>query len=201
MHMHLYEHVRLVKDLRGSKSFLLFLWILVIVQAPFQQWGLDFIGQLSQSSSGGHSWILVATIILLDGWRQFLSRASSSATIVKFLEDNILTKFGSQIRLQQTMPVSSDPLRWSLFVPRYNITLAHSANYYPQGNGLAESSNKNLIRIIRKIVGDNKRAWDSCLKYALWADRITKKCAIGKAHLSCLWLRCGFTCELEITSV
>jgi hypothetical protein len=46
---------------------------------------------------------------------------------------------------------------------------------------LVESSNKNLIRIIRKTVGDNKRAWDSCLKHALWADRITKKRATGKS--------------------
>jgi transposase InsO family protein len=67
------------------------------------------------------------------------------------------------------------------FCSQYNITLAHSTNYYPQGNGLAESSNKNLIRIIKKVVGENKRAWDGCLKFALWADRITKKRAIGKS--------------------
>jgi len=40
---------------------------------------------------------------------------------------------------------------------------------------LVESSNKNVIQIIRKTIGDNKRTWDSCLKYALWADKITKK--------------------------
>lgn len=67
------------------------------------------------------------------------------------------------------------------FCSQYNITLAHLANYYPQGNGVAESSNKNLIRIIRKIVGNNKRAWDSCLKYALWVDRITKNPATRKS--------------------
>jgi hypothetical protein len=38
------------------------------------------------------------------------------------------------------------------FYLRFGITLAHSANYYPQGNGLEESSNKNLIRIIRSNV-------------------------------------------------
>ena len=32
-----------------------------------------------------------------------------------------------------------------------------------------------------KIVGNNKRAWDSKIKYALWADRITKKNSIGKS--------------------
>ena len=31
------------------------------VQPPFQQWGIDFIGEISNKSNGGHSWILVAT--------------------------------------------------------------------------------------------------------------------------------------------
>ena len=36
------------------------------------------------------------------------------------------------------------------------------------------------MTIIKKIVGDNKKAWDSKIKYALWADRITKKSSTGK---------------------
>ena len=30
------------------------------------------------------------------------------------------------------------------------------------------------------MVGVNKKAWDSKIKYALWADRITKKSSTGK---------------------
>jgi hypothetical protein len=67
------------------------------------------------------------------------------------------------------------------FCLRFGITLAHLANYYPQGNGLVESSNKNLIRIIKRTIGENKRAWDSSLMYALWVDRVTKKQSNGKA--------------------
>jgi len=59
------------------------------------------------------------------------------------------------------------------------IELSYSTTYYPQGNGLAESSNKNLVRIIKTLLLDHKRAWDSKLKYALWADRITTKRSIG----------------------
>jgi hypothetical protein len=38
-----------------------------------------------------------------------------------------------------------------------------------------ESSHKNLMTIIKKIVGDHKKSWDSKIKCALWADRLTKK--------------------------
>ena len=55
----------------------------------------------------------------------------------------------------------------------------HSTSYYPQGNGLAESSNKSLVRIIRKLLETNQKSWDSKLKFDLWADRVTKKISIG----------------------
>ena len=59
------------------------------------------------------------------------------------------------------------------------IQLVHSTSYYPQGNGLAESSNKRLERFIRKLLENNQKSWDSKLKFALWADRVTDKKYIG----------------------
>jgi len=46
---------------------------------------------------------------------------------------------------------------------------------------LAESSNKSLIRIIKKLLEDNKKNWDSKLKYALWANRVTIKKSTGNS--------------------
>jgi hypothetical protein len=57
--------------------------------------------------------------------------------------------------------------------------LVHSTPYYPQGNGLAESSNKILIKIIKKMLEEKKKAWDSKLKFSLWADRVTTKRSLG----------------------
>jgi transposase InsO family protein len=65
------------------------------------------------------------------------------------------------------------------FFELYGITLIHSTPYYPQGNDLAESSNKSLIKIIKKLLEDNKKAWDSKLKFSLWADRVTTKRSLG----------------------
>ena len=61
----------------------------------------------------------------------------------------------------------------------YNVTLSHSTPYYPQGNKLVESSNKSLVRIIKKMLAENKKGWDSKLVYALWVDRISNKKSIG----------------------
>ena len=61
------------------------------------------------------------------------------------------------------------------------IQLVHSTSYYPQGNGMAESSNKSLVGIIRKMLETNQKSWDSKLKVALWADRVIYKRSIGNS--------------------
>ena len=58
------------------------------------------------------------------------------------------------------------------------IKLKYSANYYPQGNGLAKSSNKNLIKILKHTVVNHHRNWHNALSNALWDDRVTPKAAI-----------------------
>jgi hypothetical protein len=65
------------------------------------------------------------------------------------------------------------------FCSKYQITLGHSTTYYPQGNGLAESSNKSLVNIIKKMLQENKKSWHNKLVHALWADRLTTKRSIG----------------------
>ena len=65
------------------------------------------------------------------------------------------------------------------FCEENNINLKQSTPYYPQGNGLAESSNKNIVNNIKKMLFENKRSWDTKLKFSLWANRLTIKKSIG----------------------
>jgi hypothetical protein len=65
------------------------------------------------------------------------------------------------------------------FFQEYNIDLGHSTTYYPKGNGLAEFSNRNLIKIMKKMLSQNKKAWDSHLKYDVWENKVSIKRAIG----------------------
>ena len=67
------------------------------------------------------------------------------------------------------------------------IQLVHSTSYYPQGNGLAESSNKSLVIIIRKLLETNKKSWDSKLKFALWDDRVTDKRSMGTSPFKLIY--------------
>lgn len=66
------------------------------------------------------------------------------------------------------------------FLEKYQILLHHSTPYYSEGNGLVESSNKILVKVIRKALVDHKKSWDTNLIYAVWANRITPKISTRK---------------------
>jgi transposase InsO family protein len=150
----------------------------MVVSAPFRQWGLDFIGEIHPPSSGQHRWILTATDYFTKWIEVVPTRSTSYKVIINFMED-IISRFDcpSRIVTDNASPFQSEPL--VKFCEQFGISLIHSTPYYPQGNGLAESSNKSLIKLIKKLLEDNKRAWDSKLKFALWADRVTTKKSLG----------------------
>ena len=50
--------------------------------------------------------------------------------------------------------------------------------YYPQANGIAESTNKILQTILKKIINENCTGWDEKLHSTIWAYRTTFKMSI-----------------------
>jgi hypothetical protein len=46
---------------------------------------------------------------------------------------------------------------------------------------LAESTNKNLIKIIKRTVSENHKNWHNALLNAIWADRVTPKTVVGNS--------------------
>jgi hypothetical protein len=151
----------------------------ISVEAPFRQWGLDFIGEIHPPSSTQHRWILTATNYFTKWIEAVPTRQATDVVIIQFLESNILSRFGCPVKIITDNATTFKSKRMEKFCSDYNITLGHSTTYYPQGNGLVESSNKSLTRIIKKLLQENKKAWHKKLIYALWDDRITTKRSIA----------------------
>ena len=59
------------------------------------------------------------------------------------------------------------------FTKSYKIKILNSSLYYAQANGQAESSNKILIKLIKKKIEENPKRWHEVLSEALWARRIS----------------------------
>eukprot|EP00253_Pinus_taeda_P029668 PITA_29668 len=151
----------------------------ISTEKPFQQWGLDFIGEIHPSSSGQHKWILTATDYFTKWIEAIPCKQANDSTIIQFLESNILSRIGCPEKIITDNAAAFKSKNMINFCHKYHITLGHSMDYYPQGNVLAESSNKSLINIIKKLLEENKKNWHRKLTNALWADRLSTKKSIG----------------------
>lgn len=111
---------------------------------PFSQWGLDFIGMINPPSSAQHKYGLT-TIDYCTRWLEAKALKSyTTDVVINFLEICVVTRIGyPHVFIYDKEPAFTS-LRFSSWAFEYDITLKFSSNYYPLGNGLAKSTNKNL---------------------------------------------------------
>ncbi|XP_057814019.1 uncharacterized protein LOC131027940 [Cryptomeria japonica] len=131
----------------------------VVIEEPFKQWGLDFIGPLNLVSSTGHTHILTAMDYFTKWVEAIPVKKTTSEIVCTFLKDNILIRFGVPQKIVTNNESNFSSSELSLFCYDHGISLAHASDYYPRGNGQVESSNKNLINIMRKLVSENYKDW------------------------------------------
>jgi transposase InsO family protein len=136
---------------------------------------LDFIGEIHPSSSIQHKWILT-TMDYFTKWIEVVPcRQAIESVIIKNLETNILSHFGCPRKIIADNAASFRSKKLIDFCSQYHIMLGHSTAYYPQGNGLVESSNKIMVNILKKTLQENKKSWHNKLIFSLWEDRLSNK--------------------------
>jgi hypothetical protein len=108
----------------------------VKTEAPFQQWGLDFIGEIHPQSSTQHKWILTANDYFMKWVEAFPTRNATDSVVINFLEENIISRFGCPWKIVTDNAQAFKSMAMVSFCHKYNIVLGNSTDYYPQGNGL-----------------------------------------------------------------
>ena len=78
-------HVIHAKSLKEKKKLVPLTLNLISVEAPFQQWGLDFIGDINPNSSGQHMWILIASDYFTKWIEAIFTRRATNVVIMDFL--------------------------------------------------------------------------------------------------------------------
>jgi transposase InsO family protein len=97
--------------------------------------------------------------------------------VIHFISEYIIHRFS----IPQTLTTDQGSLFMSHqvydFAESLKIKLISSSPYYGQANGQAESSNKTLIKLIKKKIEENPKRWHEILSEALWAHHISKHSA------------------------
>ncbi|RVW80032.1 hypothetical protein CK203_055825 [Vitis vinifera] len=125
----------------------------------FSVWGIDIIGKISPKSFSGHEFILVA-IDYFTKWVEAASYARlTSARVASFIR---------------------------YLFQKYGIRHHRSSAYRPHTNGAVEATNKNIKRILRKMV-ETSRDWSEKLLFALWAYRTSFRTSIGATPYSLVY--------------
>ena len=114
----------------------------------FSKWRLDFIKPINPPSSIGHMFVLIAInyctqLIKDETFRNFIAKV-----VTNFLEQHIVTRFRMAFFLVYDNRSSFTSIFLTQWALENQIIIKFSSNYYPQRNGISESTNKNLIIVI-----------------------------------------------------
>lgn len=95
--------------------------------------------------------------------------------VIAFVQQHLICRFGvlKEIVVDNRAQFGSKNFR--TFCLNWNIILDYSTPQYPQSNGQAESTNKTLVNMLKKKVGQVKAKWDDRLFDVLCAYRCMLK--------------------------
>lgn len=101
---------------------------------PSSKWALDFVGMINLPTSVQHRYILIATNYCMRWSKAQDLKEWIVYAFNKFLEENIITRFGCPHALVYDNSPTFTSLKFSHWIFKYRITLNFSFIYHPQGN-------------------------------------------------------------------
>jgi hypothetical protein len=146
----------------------------IIKPWPFCGWALDFVGQIHSSSSKGHRFVLVAMDYFTKRMGAVLLKTKIHKEVIHFISEHIIHRFGIPQTLTTDQGLSFMSHQVCEFAESLKVKLLSSLSYNAQANGQAESSNKTLIKLIKKKIEENLKRWHEVLLEVLWAHCISK---------------------------
>jgi len=123
----------------------------------FDFWGINFMGPFVNSFR--YEYILLAVDYVSKWVKAIPARNNSYRTVVKFRKENILSRFGMPHAIISDGGSHFYNKPMAELMRKYGIVHKISTPYHPQTNDQAELANREIKRILEKIVNSNRKDW------------------------------------------
>lgn len=146
--------------------------------APFNKWGLDFIGPISPTLNN-KEYILVCIDYLTNWVKVRALQFARDGNVEKFIYEEIFTKYGEPREIVKYEGPQFTSKLINKLVKEYEIRHRKSKPYHPQANGQVEVSNREIENILTKKVQIHRKDWVAKFPKVVWAYRTTWKTTTG----------------------
>ncbi|XP_059288923.1 uncharacterized protein LOC132042390 [Lycium ferocissimum] len=162
---------------------------------------MDVIGPIEPSASNRYHFILVA-IDYFTKWVEATShKLVTKKVVADFVKNNLICRFGVPESIITDNGANLNCHLMKDISEQFEITHKNSIAYQPQMNGAVEAANKNVKRILRKMV-DNYKKWHKQLPYALLGYKTTTRTSTGETpYLLVYGTEAVILAEVEIPSL
>ena len=131
---------------------------------PFSMWGIDMIGMIEPKAYNEHLFILVA-IDYFTKWVEAASYANvTKQVVVRFIKNNLICWYGVPSRIITDNGSNLNNKMMIELCEEFKIVHHNSSPYIPKMNGVVEAANKNIKKIIQKMVVTYK-GWHEMLPF------------------------------------
>ena len=159
------------------------------------------IGKIEPTASNGHRFILVA-INYFTKWVEAASYANVTKQVVtRFIKHNIICRYGVPERIITDNGSNLNNKMMKELYESFKIKHHNSSTYRPKMNGVVEAANKNIKKIIQKMVVTYKD-WHEILPFTLHGYRTMVHTLTGATPFSLVYgMEAVLPVEVEIPSL
>ncbi|XP_070031990.1 uncharacterized protein [Nicotiana tomentosiformis] len=123
----------------------------------FISWGIDVIGKIEPNASNGHRFILVAIDYFTKWVEEVTFIAVTKKVVVDFVHSNTISHFGIPKTIITDNATNLNSHLMMEVCEQFKIVHLYSTPYRPKANGAIEAANKNIKKILRKMIQGSRQ--------------------------------------------